>query len=256
MVRQLRRTAGFLVSSGETLIHVDPGPGALVYLNRHRYRPERLSGVLVSHAHLDHANDAAALVEGMTRGGKRRRGVFVGSRYVVEGGDDFAPALSPYHAGMPERVVVAEPGGSVDVGKIHVTFTRTWHDEPTGVGFVFDDGHVRVAYLGDTGYVEETAEVLTTLRPHAVIFNLIIDVEEDVPHTTLSAVRRFLKAYTPPLVLLQHFGARITLSRREGAIARALSEEFGAQVIALRDGQDVDVSPARQSTLEGWEREG
>ncbi len=256
MVRQLRRTAGFIVSSGDTLLHVDPGPGALVYLNQHRYRPERLSGILVSHAHLDHANDAAALVEGMTGGGKRKRGVFVGSRYVVEGGDDFSPALSPYHASMPERLLVAEPGESVDVGGIHVTFTRTWHDEPTGVGFIFDDGRVRVAYLSDTGYVGEVAEILARERPHAVIFNLIIDVDENVPHTTLYAVRKFLEAYVPPLVLLQHFGARITLAHRENAIARSLSEEFGARVIALRDGQEVDVSPARQATLEGWEHEG
>ena len=251
MAKQLRRTAGFVVRTENVTVHVDPGPGALVYLNKTVGPPQNLDAVLVSHAHLDHANDLAVLVEGMTDGGRRKRGVVVGSEYAVHGGNDFLPALGPYHAGMLERVVAAEPGMSLRVGDLTVTATPTWHDEPTGVGFVLDDGKARVAYLSDTGYTDELGSALRSAKPDAIIFNLIFDGEERVPHTNMDTVRSVLSAVSPRLVLLQHFGARITLRRAEGRLASRIEREFGVPTRALRDGDVVEIpEPVRERRID------
>ncbi len=242
MTKQLRRTAGFLLRAGDTLLHIDPGPGALVYLNKLGADPSSLSGVVVTHNHLDHANDAAVLVEGMTDGGRKKRGVFLGSKYVLEGSKDgnFSPALSAYHKQMPAVCNAVTPGDETYVGNVRLKFTPTWHDEPTGVGVLVDDGKVRLAYLSDTGYRDDIAKQYADFRPHIAIFNLIFDSEEIVPHTTTKSVKLFLEAYTPKLVLLQHFGAKITLKRSEQIIAKKLSEEFGVEVRPLRDGDTIE----------------
>ncbi len=249
MANQLRRTAGFLVRTAETLIHVDPGPGAIVALKEKGISPGSIKGVIVSHAHLDHCNDAAVIVEGMTYGGKRKRGFFIGSEFAVNGGGDFLPALSRYHKNMLEHVVVARPGADVRVGDMRITFLSTKHDEPTGVGMILDDGKVSVAYLSDTGFVEETAKALKEMKPYAIIFNLIFDSEDDVPHTNTGAVFKFLSAYTPKLVLLQHFGARIILNRMQTALARRIEQEFGVETIPLNDGDILEL-PRKKKGIE------
>ncbi len=249
MTKQLRRTAGFLIRTENTLIHVDPGPGAVVYLNKLGIDMRNLTAVIVSHNHLDHANDAAVLVEGMTNGGRRKRGAFLGSAYAIEGGDDFVPALSPYHRNMLQVCKAVKPGEETEIGNLHVRFTPTWHDEPTGVGVFFSDGRVRVAYLSDTGYLEELAQELEHFKPHAIIFNLIFDSEEIVPHTTTGSVVKFLEAYRPSLVFLQHFGAKILLKHMEKKIAKDLSTRFGVDVRALSDGDVIDLPLKTQTTL-------
>ncbi|MFB6216464.1 MAG: MBL fold metallo-hydrolase, partial [Candidatus Aenigmatarchaeota archaeon] len=62
---QRRRTAGIVVQTEETQIHIDPGPGALVYAHEELDEPLDTDAVIVSHAHLDHSNDAEAMIEVM-----------------------------------------------------------------------------------------------------------------------------------------------------------------------------------------------
>ncbi len=249
MANQLRRTGGFLVRTENTLIHVDPGPGAVVALKEKGISPSAIKCVLVSHAHLDHCNDAAVIVEGMSYGGKRKRGLFVGSEYAVNGGEDFLPALSPYHKRMLEKVAVAKPGQETVVGDLRIRFLPTWHDEPTGVGAIFDDGKIRVAYLSDTGYVEGIEEQIDDV--YAIIFNLIFASRENVPHTNLFVVEQILSKIKPKVVLLQHFGARMIMRGLIGPVAREIQEKFGIKTIALNDGDVIDL-PLRKAGLEEW----
>lgn len=239
MAKQLRRTAGFVVRAGRTIVHVDPGPGALIYLNRTVGDPGNLDAVLISHAHLDHAHDVPVLAEGMADGGRTKRGIVIGSNYAIHGGDDFLPALSPYHKSMLERVIAADPGQDFQIGDLYVHTTPTWHNEPTGIGFILDDGKVKVAYLSDTGYTEELGKELRSAKPNAVIFNLIFDGETRVPHTNMDTVRSVLSEINPELILLQHFGARITMRRMEGFLAKKIEKEFGIPTKALRDGEII-----------------
>ncbi len=246
MAKQLRRTAGFVVRSGKTLVHVDPGPGALVYLNKTVGDPGKLSAVLVSHAHLDHAHDVAVLVEGMADGGRRKRGILIGSDCAINGSEEFLPVIGKYHRDMLEQVVAAEPGQDFQIGDLRVYTTPTWHNEPSGVGFTFSDGSYTVSYLSDTGYTEELGKELRRLKPDAVIFNLIFDGETRVPHTNMDTVRSVLSEVSPQMVLLQHFGARITMRRMENRLAKRIEQEFGVRTIALRDGDVVDFPPPKQ----------
>jgi ribonuclease BN (tRNA processing enzyme) len=242
MAKQMRRTAGFLVKTENTLAHVDPGPGALVYFNKLRIRPRRPDAILVSHAHLDHSHDTTPLIELMTDGGRIERGTVLASRSVIDGIDGFLPAFGDYHKNMVETVLYSEPGKTYKIRDLTVTATPTWHDDPTGTGFILDDGEARVAYLSDTGYIEELGDMLEKAEPDAIIFNLIFDGEQRTSHTNLDTVRSVIARVRPRLILLQHFGARITAKRLEGALAKKIRNETGIETIALRDGDVVNIS--------------
>src|SRR5512146_2873096 len=72
---QVRHSGGIVYTVGSTRLWVDPGPGALVraLASRPKIDPARIDALLVTHRHLDHAGDATAVVEAVTRGGFRRR---------------------------------------------------------------------------------------------------------------------------------------------------------------------------------------
>ncbi len=239
MAKQMRRTAGFIVKTKESLIHVDPGPGGLIYLNKLRLKPRRPDAILVSHAHLDHSHDTAPLIELMTDGGRLERGTVLASDSVINGMDGFIPAFGDYHKNMVERVLVSRPGKRYTIRDIEITATPTWHDDPTGTGFILDDGETRLAYLSDTGYTEELGEAVEQAEPTAIIFNLIFDGEERTSHTNLDTVRSIIQRVRPQVILLQHFGARITMRRMEGFLAKKIEKETGIETIALRDGDVV-----------------
>src|SRR4030042_3928634 len=72
-ITQKRRTAG-IRSIGEDLnLHLDPGPGALVYSISGGLNPQQLNAIFVSHCHPYHYTDAEVLVEAMPRGMTRKK---------------------------------------------------------------------------------------------------------------------------------------------------------------------------------------
>ena len=77
MIKQLRASGGLWVSSGETNILIDPGPGSIVRCasSRPKLDPGKLDAIILTHRHLDHANDINVMIEAMTEGGFKKRGV-------------------------------------------------------------------------------------------------------------------------------------------------------------------------------------
>src|SRR4030066_2029921 len=76
-MKQLRASGGVWLSVGKTNLYIDPGPGALVRClsSKPRLEPSTLDGILLTHKHLDHSNDINVMIEAMTEGGFKKKGV-------------------------------------------------------------------------------------------------------------------------------------------------------------------------------------
>ena len=94
VARQIRASGGQWWRFGDTQIHVDPGPGALVRALSHvpPCEPARLDGIILSHKHLDHACDVNVMIEAMSQGGWRPKGTLLAPRDAFEG----AHVVLPY----------------------------------------------------------------------------------------------------------------------------------------------------------------
>ncbi len=107
VARQLRASGGMWMRFGETQMHVDPGPGALVRALSHvpPCNPRELDAIVLSHKHLDHSGDVNALIEAMTSGGFRRRGAVLAPADAF----DDEPVVLPYAQRFVERVERLNP---------------------------------------------------------------------------------------------------------------------------------------------------
>jgi len=76
VARQVRASGGIWLSLDGTNVYIDPGPGALVRCRTHpeQPNPRDLDAIILSHRHLDHANDVNVMIEAMTDGGIKPKG--------------------------------------------------------------------------------------------------------------------------------------------------------------------------------------
>jgi len=231
-IYQTRSTGGFMIRDNATL-HVDPGPGALSNMRSCGIDPFQTDAILISHCHPDHYSDAEVLLEGMTGGGIRERGMLVGSRSVLEGVEGIGPALSRYHRGLPPIVKSVTPGDSLDVAGMRVDFTPTWHSDPYGVGMIFHSSAGKISYVSDSEIREDVVEahrgsrvlMLSVTRPRGSKVHC---------HLCTEGAIEFVNALKPELVLMTHLGVRMVKAGPERE-ARAISDATGVRVVAARD---------------------
>ena len=234
MITQRRRTAGILLIHGDTHVHIDPGPGALVFSNWARLSPQKLDALIVSHCHPDHYSDAEVFIEAMSRGAMRSRGTLAAPRSVLYGNGDIGPGISSYHRSLVERIEVLSPGSLFEVKELEVTAVKSSHSDPDTVGLRIDAPNLGcVGYTSDTGYFPELGDlykgvrllILCTMRPRGAPLHLHLSTDE---------AQEIVERAQPKFVVLTHFGMKM-LNADPDAEAAFLEDETGVPAVAARD---------------------
>jgi len=134
----------------KTNLHLDPGPGALVYSNWSGLSPQKLDGILISHSHLDHYGDAEAIIEAMTRASTKKHGYLLAPRSVLRGNSVCEYSVSKYHQQLVQQVVEMSPGTEFRFNDLKVRATKSEHGDPDAIGFRFGTSAFEIGYTSDT----------------------------------------------------------------------------------------------------------
>jgi phosphoribosyl 1,2-cyclic phosphodiesterase len=240
VARQLRASGGMWMYFGETQIHVDPGPGALLRALNHvpPCNPRELDAIVLSHKHLDHSSDVNAMIEAMTSGGFRRRGTVLAPADAF----DSEPVVLPYARRFVERIERLEASsGPYRVGDVEIfTSMRHMHSVQThGLHFVHDG--LRVSYLPCGKYFDGLAADYAKHRPDVLVINVLRYRDQmDVDHLTWPHARRVVADVRPKVAVFQHFGTKM-LEADPTALAQQLEDELGLRAIAAYDGLRIDL---------------
>lgn len=240
VMRQLRASGGVWIDFQGVAVHLDPGPGALVRAlsGRPPLDPTTLSGVLLSHRHLDHANDVNIIIEAMTQGATKVRGHLFLPRDALEE----EPIVLQYLQEHLEGIHILEEGGEYTLGPLRfATPLRHVHGVETyGFKFFFPQGVI--SFVTDTQFTEklfsayEGSDVL-------VVHTLRLEKSDspDLLHLSVPDVEMLLLHLRPRLAILTHFGMTI-LRAKPWEIANRLTEKCGFSVIAAYDGLVFDLA--------------
>ncbi len=234
MALQIRSTAEFLIGYENTLLHIDPGPGALVYLRKMKppVHPSQLHAILVSHRHIDHSSDVSALAEAMTDTGKTR------DKWVFLPGDAFEPhsVLYPHILSLfDHKPIRVTPHGEWTVGDIHIR-SSCQHLHPVETyGFHFILGSIHVAYIADTAFFED---LISEYRDaHIVIINVTLHQPiRGVQHLTVRNALELLMNIRPEVAFFTHFGPHV-LKLEPWRYAQEWSQQAGCRIIPAQDGR-------------------
>lgn len=239
-ITQKRRTGGIRIISerNKINIHIDPGPGALVYSLEMGLNPQKIRAIFVSHSHLDHANDAEPLIEAMSEGTTKRRGVLVAASSVLKGNEVCESSISRYHQAMPEKVIEATVGKSFELDELSVTVCRAVHSDPDTVGFRFESKDLgSFAYIPDSEYFSDVSRfygglrllILSVLRPSGQPWE---------GHMTTDDAIRIIEETRPKMALITHFGMQMILRGPERE-AELIERKTGVPTKAAFDGMRV-----------------
>ncbi|MDD5116342.1 MAG: MBL fold metallo-hydrolase [Candidatus Omnitrophica bacterium] len=235
MIKQLRASGGLWVSSGQANVLIDPGPGSIVRCaaSRPKLDPGKLDAIVLTHRHLDHANDINVMIEAMTEGGFRKRGIVFCPADALS--DD--PVILKYASGFPESIRVIEARRRYKAGDFgFATSMRHIHPSQT-YGLKFSIKGKSIGLIADTRYFPELADFYKT--DILIIPVVFYEPRKGIDHLSLNDAGELIKRVRPEKAIITHFGMGM-LKAGPSRQAERLSCSCGIEVAAAYDGMRVD----------------
>ena len=248
VTKQLRSSGGVWLSVGKTNLYIDPGPGALVRClsSKPRLEPSILDGILLTHKHLDHSGDVNVMIEAMTEGGFKKRGVLFAPKDALE--ED--PVVLKYAMGYVEKVEVLKEDSEYRLGDIQFSTARRHQHRVETYGLNFKISPHTVSFITDTRFFPELPNLYKgeILVVHVVRLKPIGD--DPIEHLSIEDVKSIVKKAKPRLTILTHFGMTM-IKAKPWIVAAELEKELGLKVIAASDGMKLDLerAPGNHSAL-------
>ena len=236
VTRQLRKSGGIWLTLDDTNVLIDPGPGSLVrcLASRPKLNPMDLDGIILTHRHIDHSNDINIMMEAMTNGGFKKKGIVFAPIDALE--DD--PVILKYVRDHVENIKVLKENGEYNVGNISFsTPIKHIHGVET-YGLNIHGKNNSISIITDTQYFKGLE---SHYRGDVLILNVVLlEGKKGIPHLSVKDVEKIISVNKPRLSILTHFG--MTLIRaKPWEIAENFSEKLGVKVIAARDGMEIDL---------------
>ncbi|MDD5774971.1 MAG: MBL fold metallo-hydrolase [Candidatus Omnitrophica bacterium] len=234
MIKQLRHSGGIWVSSHNTNVLIDPGPGSLVrcLASRPKLDPSKLDAIILTHRHIDHCNDVNVMIEAMTEGGHTKRGAVFCPADALEGD----PVVFKYSRAYVEKVVVLEERTCYREKKFAFQ-TSMHHIHPSlTFGLKFKLNGRTVGLMTDTRSFKELKEFY---KVHTLIMSVVFpEPRPGIDHLSLVEAADLIKILKPKRAILTHFGMRM-LAAKPHLQARRLTQELGIEIIAATDGMTI-----------------
>jgi phosphoribosyl 1,2-cyclic phosphodiesterase len=234
MIRQLRASGGLWIRHKDVHVLIDPGPGSLVRCasSRPKLDPTMLNAVILTHRHLDHVNDINVMIEAMTEGGFKKRGVVFAPADAL--GED--AVILKYAQGYVGKIEVLEPCATYQVGDFVFETTPLLRHPCATYGLKFTINGTRVALLTDTEIFPGIADHFKT---DCLIINVVFfEPRPGIQHLSFTDVKALVHEIKPKKVILTHFGLTM-LKAQPRELARVLAWETGLDVVAATDGMTV-----------------
>jgi len=236
VIKQLRKSGGIWLTLDDTNILIDPGPGCLnrCISSKPKLNPMDLDGIILTHRHIDHSNDINIMIEAMTNGGFKKKGVvFAPSDALI---DD--PVILKYVREHVEDIKILNEKEKYNIGNISFsTPVKHIHGVET-YGLNIYGKNCSISLVTDTKYFKGLESYY---NGDVLILNVVLfEEKQEILHLSLEDAEKIISANKPKLCILTHFGMNI-IKAKPWEIAEKLSEKLGVNVIAASDGLELDL---------------
>ena len=235
VMKQLRASGGIWLQYKDTNVFIDPGPGALVKCcsSRPKLNPGSLDAIILTHKHLDHSNDLNVMIEAMTEGGFKKRGlVFTPTDALGEGG-----VVHSYLMEHPKEIKLLKKG-KFEVRDINFEVPiKNIHSVET-YGLKFYLGDEIVSFVSDTKYFDGLIDAYkdSTILILNVVFYKRCDEFE---HLCLEDAIEIIRDINPKKAILTHFGMSM-LKEKPHLLEEKINTQLKQNVKFANDGFSLE----------------
>lgn len=235
--KQILASGGAWLDLGGTEVLLDPGPGCLVHAVKRRLDPTKLAAIILSHKHLDHSGDINVMIEAMTDGGRKKRGVVFAPADAIDSGRD--PVILRYLRGFVEAVETLAEGGTYRVADVEFETPVRHHHGVETYGFVFKTPRHTFSWIIDTKFFPELTGFY---RGELLVINVVrYQAGSPFDHLSVPEAKQIIQEVRPKAAIITHFGMTMWQAR-PWEVARQLSDETGIRVVSARDGLNFDLA--------------
>ena len=236
VIKQTRRSGGIWLTLDDTNVLIDPGPGSLVRClsSKPKLNPLDLDGIILTHRHLDHSNDINVMIEAMTNGGFKKKGIVFAPSDALE--ED--PVILKYVREYVDKIEILKENGTYKIGNVTFsTSTKHVHGVET-YGLNIHGKNHSISLVVDTLYFKGLEN---QYKEDVLIINtVLVEGKDYIKHLSLKDVEKIISKNKPKLTILTHFGMTI-IKAKPWEIAEKLSKKLGADIIAASDGLEIDL---------------
>ena len=235
VIHQFLASGGAWLSFGNTQILLDPGPGSLVQAAKRKLDPGKLDAIILSHKHLDHSGDINIMIEAMTNGGTKKRGVLFAPADAL----DTDPVILSYLRAYPQKIEILTQGGRYQVNDVLFQTPIRHHHPVETYGFIFQTPQHTFSWITDTRYFDDLSYYY---KGDLLVIHVVrLKPGAPVDHLSLPEAKKIIEEIKPKKAILTHFG--MTMWRgKPWELAQKLTDETGISVIAARDGMKFDLA--------------
>mgnify|MGYP006282471683 CR=1 FL=1 len=247
---QHRQTGGIIYVFDNVQMHIDPGPGAIVYLNKYHIDRFKTKWVVVTHNHTDHNNDAPIIIESLHKSLKNKKGTLITT-------EEYLRDLPRYYKDLLEEEISVS-GGEVLVLQserrdISVRTKPIVHGQTQGFGFILEQAEKRngnslysLAYTSDTEIHSKYAVYYKGVD--ILVANVLRPNDRHCPrHATIEELIPAVKKILPKCLIITHFGGymdsswsgRNLVPQQVAKIQDALGNK--TRVIGAKDGMKLNL---------------
>ncbi len=238
VTKQLRASGGTWISLNGTNIYLDPGPGALVKClsSKPKLEPNQLDAIILTHKHIDHSNDVNIMIEAMTEGGFKKKGVLFAPQDALEND----PVVLNYPRKYLDKIEVLKEKKTYNIGEVNFT-TPVRHKHPVETyGLIFNYNSKKIAFMVDTLYFEELSRAYKADMLIMNISRYVPHESGEVEHLCLEDGIKLIKEIRPKVAVMTHFGMTM-IKNKPWEIAEKLEKELKTKVIAASDGMTLNL---------------
>jgi len=228
---QMRKTAGIILETEEASIYIDPGPGSIVHSQD--YDTEKIKGVIVTHAHLDHYSDAETIIE-MVSYRHKNPCKLMAPETVLKGYSDLDQSISNYHQELCTKIINLTETEETDFEGLEIESQEMFHNEPRCRGLKISDGEDKIGFWTDTAFSEELIDFYNDCD--TIVINCPVPKEKSSrKHTSLSEIPDILNKLEASTAIITHFSIQM-LEADMDEQKNWLSEKVDQKIIFAHDG--------------------
>lgn len=237
VAKQIRSSAGTVISANGLTFILDPGPGTLVRLAKSRPKIDsaKIDGVLLSHIHLDHSCDANVIIDAFTQGGFTKKGFLFTTKEALFGENR---VILPYLHGFLEKMETFEHKKQITFKGITIQTFKHRHTAET-FGIKITSCGKTISFIVDTAYFDELNEYYA--NSDILIINTVrFTPKENVLHLSKNDAEELIKNIRPQKAILTHFGMTM-LRAKPFIVAKEISDKTRVETIAASDGMSIEI---------------
>ncbi len=203
-------------------------------MSKPKLDPAKLDAIILTHRHLDHSSDVNVMIEAMTDGGFKKRGVLFTPADAVTPD----PVVLRHTQGFLEKIEFLQENSIYSIGQINFSVPKRHIHPVETYGLKFNFAKKTVSFITDTRYFPHLEEYYKA--DVIIIYVVFYEPRPGVDHLSFRDAEVIIEKIKPNLAILTHFGMTM-LKEKPHLLTQVLKNKLGGEIIAAYDGMRLEI---------------